>query len=168
MKKQFFILASLCLALTACDKHHSGPKSMQDNTQNRSNTNPTDYNADNTGRNVRDRNPTLTAGNQSENEMDRTITQRIRQALMDDDSLSTNAKNIKIITVNGIVTLRGPVNNDREKSVIGQRARTITGVRNVDNQIEIIRITTENGSRADMNDAQRGEFSRTNSDSFNR
>ena len=66
---------------------------------------------DNTGRNVRDRSgATLTPGDQSESEADRTLTQQIRRAVVADDSLSTNAHNIKIITINGVVTLRGPVN----------------------------------------------------------
>ncbi len=122
MKKQLFLLSSLCLMLTACDNR------------------PANTAADNTGRNVRDRHDqTLTPGNQSENEADRGLTQRIRQAVMDDDSLSTNAKNVKIITVNGVVTLRGVVNSDREKSEIGKKARGVNGVRNVDNQLEIVR-----------------------------
>jgi len=66
---------------------------------------------DNTGRNVRDRGgDTLTPGDQSNTKADLTLTQQIRKALMADKSLSTNAKNIKIITANGVVTLRGPVN----------------------------------------------------------
>lgn len=126
MKKHLFILSSLCLALSACtnEGHHT-------------NTPP---DADNTGRNVRDRNAeAMTSGNQSESEADRTITQGIRRALMNDDSLSTDAKNVKIITVNGVVTLRGPVNSDREKNEIAQKARAVSGVKNVDNQLEITR-----------------------------
>jgi osmotically-inducible protein OsmY len=70
---------------------------------------------DNTGTNVRDRGgETKTPGDQSENEADRTITQNIRQALTADDSLSTNAKNVKIITNDGTVTLRGP-RQERER-----------------------------------------------------
>jgi hyperosmotically inducible periplasmic protein len=93
---------------------------------------------DNSGRNVRDRNDqTKTAGDQSENEADRTISQNIRQAITADDSLSTNGKNVKIITNDGTVTLRGPVKNEKEKSTIGAKAQQITGVKNVDNQLEI-------------------------------
>lgn len=133
MRKQLFLLSALCLSLTACESMttSSGTGSSQQG-QNRGAA------ADNTGRNVRDRSgQTLTAGDQPENEMDRTITKRIREALMDDDSLSTNAKNVKIMTINGVVTLRGPVNNDREKNEIGRKAKAINGVRSVDNQIEI-------------------------------
>ena len=56
---------------------------------------------------------------------------------MEDDALSTNAKNVKVITVNGVVTLRGPVNNDRERNAIAQKVKSVSGVRNIDNQIEI-------------------------------
>ena len=93
---------------------------------------------DNTGRNVRDRNEAnKTAGDQSENEADRTITQNIRQALTADDSLSTNAKNVKIITNDGTVTLRGPVKSDKEKVEIEAKAKQVAGVKKVDNQLEI-------------------------------
>ena len=93
---------------------------------------------DNSGRNVRDRNDqTKTAGDQSESEADRTISQNIRQSLTADDSLSTNGKNAKIITIDGTVTLRGPVKSDKEKSAIGAKAQQIAGVKNVDNQLEI-------------------------------
>ena len=93
---------------------------------------------DNSGRNVSDRNDqTKTAGDQSENEADRTISQNIRRALTSDDSLSTNGKNAKIITVDGKVTLRGPVKSENEKSTIGAKAQQVAGVKNVDNQLEI-------------------------------
>jgi hyperosmotically inducible protein len=94
---------------------------------------------DNTGRNVRDRGgDTLTPGNQSENKADRTLTQQIRKALMADKSLSTNAKNIKIITTNGVVTLRGPVNTPQEKATIEAKAQSIAGANNVDDQLEVM------------------------------
>lgn len=95
---------------------------------------------DNTGRNVRDRSgDTLTPGDQSENQADLTLTQRIRRELMADKSLSTDAKNVKIITINGIVTLRGPVNTVKEKSTIEAKAQSIAGTTNVDSQLEVIR-----------------------------
>jgi hyperosmotically inducible protein len=95
---------------------------------------------DNTGRNVRDRGgATLTPGDQSENEADRTLTQQIRRAVVTDDSLSTTAKNIKIITVDGVVTLRGPVQNPREKEIIEAKAQQIAGADKIDNQLEVKR-----------------------------
>src|SRR5262249_59828182 len=83
---------------------------------------------DNTGRNVRDRDEaTKTAQDQAENEADRTITQNIRQAINADDSLSTNAKNVKIITNDGTVTLRGPVKNEQEKTAVEAKAKQVAG-----------------------------------------
>jgi len=120
MMKKMLIMSSLCLALSSCDN-------MQ---------------LDNTARNERDRNATLTPGDQAENEQDRTITQNIRKAVMDDENLSTNAKNVKIITVNGMVTLRGPVNSDNEKIAIDQKAKAVAGVKSVDNQIEVIHVAS--------------------------
>jgi len=94
--------------------------------------------ADNSGRNERDRNDaTKTAGDQAENEADRTISQNIRQAIGKDDTVSTNGKNAKIITVDGTVTLRGPVKSEKEKTNIGAKAQQIAGVKSVDNQLEI-------------------------------
>ena len=93
---------------------------------------------DNSGRNVRDRDDrNKTTGDQSENETDRTITQNIRQAITADDSLSTNAKNVKIITNDGTVTLRGPVKSDKEKTEIEAKAKQVAGVKRVDNQLEV-------------------------------
>jgi len=94
--------------------------------------------ADNSGRNERDRNDaTKTSGDQAENEADRTISQNIRQAVVADDSVSTNGKNVKIITVDGTVTLRGPVKSEKEKTNIGAKAQQVAGVKTVDNQWEI-------------------------------
>jgi osmotically-inducible protein OsmY len=95
---------------------------------------------DNTGRNVRDRGgATRTPGDQSETEADRTLTQRIRQAVVADDALSTTAKNVKIITVHGVVTLRGPVKTMEEKRTIEATAQQIAGADKVDSQLEISR-----------------------------
>ena len=94
---------------------------------------------DNTERNVQDRSgATLTPGDQSESEADRTLTQKVRQAVMADESLSTTAHNVKIISVNGIVTLRGPVNSAQEKANIEAKAQQIAGATKVDNQLEIV------------------------------
>ena len=93
---------------------------------------------DNSGRNERDRNDaTKTAGDQSESEADRTISQNIRKAITSDDSVSTNGKNVKIITVDGVVTLRGPVKSEAEKANIAAKAQQIAGVKNVENQLEV-------------------------------
>lgn len=94
--------------------------------------------ADNTELNVRDRDgDTLTPGDQSESEGDIKLTQEIRKAVVADDTLSTTAQNVKIITVDGIVTLRGPVKSDEEKAKIATKAEKIAGVGKVKNQLEV-------------------------------
>ncbi|HYO96630.1 MAG TPA: BON domain-containing protein [Polyangiaceae bacterium] len=94
--------------------------------------------ADNTGVNERDRNAAkMTPGDQKENTSDLEITQKIRQAVMADDSLSFTAKNAKIITAGGRVTLRGVVKSDQERTSIAAAASKIVGAGNVDNQLEV-------------------------------
>src|SRR3954468_1684973 len=94
--------------------------------------------ADNTGRNVRDRSgETKTSGDQSENSDDIKTTAAIRRAVVGDSSLSMTAKNVKIITANGIVTLRGPVNNAAEKTKIGRLAQKNAGKAKIENQLEV-------------------------------
>ena len=112
--------------------------SKNDLSKNETPSQPAVVAADNSGRNERDRNDaTKTAGDQAENEADRTISQNIRQAISADDSISTNGKNAKVITVDGTVTLRGPVKNENEKTNIGAKAGQIAGVKSVENQLEI-------------------------------
>jgi osmotically-inducible protein OsmY len=95
------------------------------------------YDADNTGRNVRDREAgTKTPGDQGGSATDRDITAAIRRAIVADDSLSTNAHNVKIITNEGVVTLRGPVENEKERVAVAAKAQTVAGVKKVDNQLE--------------------------------
>ncbi len=94
--------------------------------------------ADNTSKNERDRDhKTLTPGDQSNKPEDIKITQAIRQAIVNDKSLTITAKNIKIITIDGKVTLRGPVNSAEEKTKINDLAKTAAGTNPVDNQLEV-------------------------------
>jgi len=95
--------------------------------------------ADNSAQNAADRQGgvAVTSGDQSNAQGDLDITQKIRQAVVADDSLSTNAQNVKIITSMGVVTLRGPVATTEERAKIGATAQTVAGVKRVDNQIEI-------------------------------
>jgi hyperosmotically inducible protein len=92
---------------------------------------------DNTGRNVRDRGATLTPGDQSETKADLTTTQKIRQAVMADKSLSMTAHNVKIITVDGVVTLRGPVKTESERTKIATKAEQLAGPGKVQNYLEV-------------------------------
>ena len=94
--------------------------------------------ADNTAMNERDRSgQTQTSGDQSNSSADLKITQAIRQALMKESDLSTTAKNIKIITDNGQVTLRGPVNSAQEKSKIDHLARSAAGGAKIHDQLDV-------------------------------
>ena len=97
-----------------------------------------DYDADNTGRNVRDQDErAMTPGDQGASAADREVTANIRKAVVSDDSLSMNAHNVKIITQDGVVTLRGPVKSAAEKASVVAKARKVAGVTRVDDQLEI-------------------------------
>jgi virulence-associated protein VagC len=91
---------------------------------------------DNTARNERDE-KALTPIDQSNDSSDIEITQAIRKKVIGDDELSFNAKNVKIITVGGKVTLRGPVESPTESATIERSARDVPGVTKVENQLEV-------------------------------
>ena len=92
---------------------------------------------DNTATNERDRGEAKTSGDQSNSSADLKITQAIRRALMKDRELSTTAKNIKVITANGQVTLRGPVKTAQEKAKIDQLVRSAAGGAQIDDQLDV-------------------------------
>ena len=93
---------------------------------------------DNTAINERDRSgETKTSGDQSNGSADLKTTQAIRQALMKDGELSMTAKNIKIITANGQVTLRGPVKTAQEKAKVDQLAKSAAGGAKIDDQLDV-------------------------------
>lgn len=104
---------------------------------NRSRQNEEAVPPDDTGKNARDRDgKTLTPMDQSSDSNDIEITRQIRKALMADDTLSTLGKNIKIITINGTATLRGPVETADERSNIFNKANAVANGK-VDNQLEV-------------------------------
>ena len=83
---------------------------------------------DNTKVNKRDRNADeVTADQQKMNATDRELTRKIRRSIMADKSLSTYAHNIKIISQNGAVTLKGPVKSDDEKKTVMAKAVAVAG-----------------------------------------
>jgi osmotically-inducible protein OsmY len=93
---------------------------------------------ENTHQNERDKgNTTLTPEDQLESKADINITAHIRKAVYKNKDLSVNAQNIKIITRNGLVTLRGPVETEAEKMKVQQVVQHTQGVVQVDNQLEI-------------------------------
>ena len=94
--------------------------------------------ADNTQRNSSEQNKnTDTAEKQSNSKDDLALTQKIRQAVVKDGSLSMNAKNVKIIAQDGKITLKGPVDSQQEKDTIAAKAGEIAGKDKVENQLEV-------------------------------
>lgn len=99
---------------------------------------------DNTKTNQGDANKgATTADQQKMNPADRETTKQIRSAIMDDKSLSTYAHNIKIITREGKVTLKGPVRSADEKTAIGEKATQVAGAGNVSNHLTIAPTTQQ-------------------------
>jgi osmotically-inducible protein OsmY len=93
---------------------------------------------DSTAINARDRNPdAMTADQQSNAKSDVELTRKIRRAVVKDRSLSTLAHNVKIVSSNGNVTLRGPVKSEEEKTTIASKAQAIAGADKVENQLEV-------------------------------
>ncbi len=94
--------------------------------------------SDNTKMNQRDRNPNEpTADQQQNNRSDRDITQQVRQAIMSDKTFSTYAHNVKVITQNGQVTLKGPVRSDDEKRAVEAKAAAIAGDGKVTSELTV-------------------------------
>lgn len=147
---------SLCAVVGGCDQRSPSGTTNPPTTGSTGTPTPTDSRTpapapttdsrtpapnqpDNTGVNRRDTGPGATPPtptDQAENETDRRITADIRKAIID-DNLSVNADNCKIITKDGVVTLRGPVNSQAEKDAVEAKARAVAGVRNVTNELEI-------------------------------
>lgn len=96
------------------------------------------YQGDNTGKNVRDRDDSrVTADDQRLGGTNLEVLARIRREIVANDKLSTNGHNVKIVVENGKVTLRGPVKSQAERTWIQETTkRTASGYR-VDNQLEV-------------------------------
>ena len=94
--------------------------------------------ADNTKTNQRDRSANEpTADQQKDNRSDRDITQQIRQSIVKDKSLSTYGHNVKVITQNGQVTLKGPVKSEDEKKAIEAKAAEVAGENKVTSELNV-------------------------------
>lgn len=93
---------------------------------------------DNSKTNQRDREKSAaTADRQKTNAEDQELTRKIRSAVAADKSLSTYAHNVKIITRDGVVTLKGPVRSSEEKKAVLSKAREIAGEGNVTDQMDV-------------------------------
>jgi len=94
--------------------------------------------ADNTRVNQRDRNTSEPTADQQKNaRSDREMTRKIRRALAQDKSLSTDGRNVKIITQNGMVTLKGPVRSEDEKKTVETKATEFAGENNVTSNLDV-------------------------------
>jgi hyperosmotically inducible protein len=131
-----FSALALSLIASACERRSDKPVSNTDSRPVEST--PASPAADNTAKNKIDRTePTKKPIDQSNSKGDIDITARIRRAIMEDKAMSMNAQNCKIITENGVTTLRGPVESQAEKDAIGTKAAAVAGVTRVDNQLEV-------------------------------
>ena len=120
MRKPLFATLLAVAALSSCKSRSNEPPA-----------------ADNTARNERDRAATPTADQASNGAADRDVMQKIRKAVIDDGSLSTNAHNCKIVVQDGTVTLAGPVASEDERAKVEQIATANAGDRKVVNQLEV-------------------------------
>lgn len=92
---------------------------------------------DNTATNARDKSSeTTTADKQSNAPADVKMVAEIRKMVVADKALSAVAKNAKIIVIDEVVTLRGPVKTEKEKTIIEEHAKH-AGAKKVENLLEI-------------------------------
>ena len=147
---KYLLFGMLCGVALGCNQSSppaSGAKSTTDKpttvTANRPVTTETPVakaetvDRTNTGINARDRDSTAkTPIDQNENQADIDITAEIRKRVVD-TKMSVIAQNVKIITQDGKVTLRGPVQTEDEKQRIEKFAMEVAGATNVDSQLEV-------------------------------
>jgi osmotically-inducible protein OsmY len=102
--------------------------------QQQTTTPPPAAQPDNTAQNKQ---PGLTADQQSQSESDLALVQRIRAAILKESTLSIDAQNCKVITNGGKVWLRGPVGSDKEKQAVNSIAVQIAGAGQVTNELVV-------------------------------
>jgi hyperosmotically inducible periplasmic protein len=109
---------------------------------------------DNTKMNKRDRKEgAVTADQQKMNAADRELTQNVRKAIMDDKSLSTYAHNVKVVSRDGMVTLKGPVRSAEEKQTVEAKAVEVAGAGKVTNNLTVA--SKGSKSKTDTGDTSR-------------
>lgn len=92
----------------------------------------------NTVNNQRDRGDTVLPTDQSERAPDLRVTADIRKAIVDDPSMSTNARNVKIVTAKGTITLRGVVQSEAEKAAVLSKADALRGSNQIEDKLEVV------------------------------
>jgi hyperosmotically inducible protein len=128
------MLALATMAVACSNSKTDTTSRTPDYSQNQ----PANTQADNTAQNKVDQHGTVPEPmDQGDSEADMTITTVLRKAITSDESLSMNAKNVKIITRDGVVTLRGPVATTAERAAIEAAANAVSGVRRVDSYLEV-------------------------------
>lgn len=136
----FVCSSSLCVIscfMVGCETETAPTPTTPNMTTDRDSPSPSNTSPTNSGINERDRDSSAkTPIDQNENQQDINITAEIRKQVVATE-MSTNAHNVKIITQDGKVTLRGPVDSEDEKSRIEKIAQDVAGKENVDNQIEV-------------------------------
>ena len=129
------LLIGLSFCLVACEDKaststSSTPGPVPKSTANAKPDNPAQNHPDNK---TREKTPV----DQLENKSDVTISSEIRKSIMKSETMSINGQNVKIISENGVVTLRGPVATQAEKDTIETLAKQTAGVSRVDNLLEV-------------------------------
>jgi hypothetical protein len=126
MKKNLFILSCTCVLLSSCETNQ--PTAPQQQTT-----------------------PSM---DKTQDEKSVGVVQELRQRLMGDDSLSSSAKTIEITEINGVVTLSGKVDSEEEKNKIAAHAKSVNGIKNVDDQLDIVVLEEEVPSSEQTDDEQ--------------
>ena len=125
------------MAMTACGCDQMTRNTTESNRVDSGATAAQSSQRDNSAVNVRERDAAAkTPLDQNENQKDINVSADIRRRLVD-TKMSTNAQNVKVITQNGMVTLRGPVKSADEKKRIEEIANAVAGTGKVDSQLEV-------------------------------
>lgn len=125
-------LVLTCASAFAVDKSQDDSKAMPSSKNN------TSAQVDNTDINKRDKgNETKTPQDQPNQTQDVQLLASVRRAIVGDKSLSSMAHNVKLHVVDGAVTLRGPVQNSKEKAKVESLASHVKGVTKTDNQLDV-------------------------------
>lgn len=137
----FSAVAILLLGIWGCSQG-TGTENAREKRETREPAapNPADsaqHDAYNTGQNANPENQANPPFEQGNNQADLDLTQKIRQAVTDDTTLSTTAKNVKIISRDGKVLLMGPVASDAERQRVETVATQVAGAGNVTNHLEV-------------------------------
>ena len=125
--QKYYLTVLLSSLIVAGGWMMAGAQDSQSNTQ-----------PDNTRMNQGDQKAgAVTADQQGMNPADRETTKQIRRAIEKDKSISTYGHNVKVITQNGMVTLKGPVRSEEEKKAIEAKAAQVAGPDKVTDDLEV-------------------------------